>query len=286
MDISEAQARLEAKQKQNESMKSLSVSSPEPSQETHCDTCGEVNGMNIALLGMKKFQHRECRCRREVRELQEEADRIRLEGIRAENRDRLVRDTTNAILAATPPMYQGIALDAKLKPWFDAFTGEQWLVLKGGQGRGKTTQAWTLARSIAERGHLLRPADNVTGWSARDCAAWNVPDWLAQVRRAFDTDEPPDLETPWLLILDDLGAERVKKDSDGDSWAREQLYRVVNKRWEWKRPTIITTNLDGAELAEKYEDKRIPDRIFDVRLTTVVTLTGQSWRRRGEQING
>lgn len=45
-----------------------------------------------------------------------------------------------------------------------------------------------------------------------------------------------------FVVLDDLGREKVTE------FTGEALYRLVNRRYEHKRPTIVTSNLTVAEL--------------------------------------
>ena len=46
-----------------------------------------------------------------------------------------------------------------------------------------------------------------------------------------------------VVILDDLGREKTS------DWTGETVYGIVNRRYESMAPTIVTTNLTGAELA-------------------------------------
>ena len=46
-----------------------------------------------------------------------------------------------------------------------------------------------------------------------------------------------------VVVLDDLGREKVS------DWTGETVYGIVNHRYEAMLPTIVTTNLTGAELA-------------------------------------
>src|SRR5918998_700043 len=48
-----------------------------------------------------------------------------------------------------------------------------------------------------------------------------------------------------LLHLDDLGAERRTE------WVLEQLYSIINERWQDERAVVVTTNLDLDELREQ-----------------------------------
>jgi DNA replication protein DnaC len=63
-----------------------------------------------------------------------------------------------------------------------------------------------------------------------------------------------------LIVFDDLGAER------NTDYAREQVYNVINARWESGRPFIVTTNLSLNEMKmEQVLDlKRIYDRVLDM----------------------
>jgi DNA replication protein DnaC len=46
-----------------------------------------------------------------------------------------------------------------------------------------------------------------------------------------------------LVVLDDIGQEKAS------DWTAETIYTLVNARYESMLPTIVTTNLTGAELA-------------------------------------
>jgi len=217
---------------------------------------------------------------RERREAEETEKRLELEKCRAENRRAAIAESVAAVKAETPEVYAGRSLVPALSGWVKNFTGKQWLVLEGAIGTGKTTQGWSAALELAKRGAFLSPAETTFGWGVRPFAVWNTVRWLDALRISYDSDTvPPDLVYPWLLMLDDVGAERIRRDSQGGSWAIEQFYNTIHQRWERQRPTIVTTNLHGGELV-KHLDERIADRIFDKRLTTVITLTGESWRRR------
>jgi DNA replication protein DnaC len=49
---------------------------------------------------------------------------------------------------------------------------------------------------------------------------------------------------PTLLVLDDLGAERLTE------WGHERVYQIVNDRYERHKPTWVTSNLTVDALAE------------------------------------
>lgn len=90
----------------------------------------------------------------------------------------------------------------------------------------------------------------------RQAAVWLCwPDTVATLRaHAIDGEAEAILECAEvapLLILDDLGRERIKG-SYLEDWAANQLDRLVNHRYREELPTIWTTNLLEAQLIPIY----------------------------------
>lgn len=61
------------------------------------------------------------------------------------------------------------------------------------------------------------------------------------------------------LVLDDLGAERIKGDY-ADDWATSQLDLILDERYNEMRPTWYTTSLTRAEFAKRY-GRRMVERL-------------------------
>lgn len=74
-----------------------------------------------------------------------------------------------------------------------------------------------------------------------------------------------------LLVLDDVGVDKLTE------WSAERLAAIVDVRWEHQRPTVVTTNLEPADL-EAHIGERAYSRIADD--AVAVRLTGKD-RRRG-----
>ena len=97
--------------------------------------------------------------------------------------------------------------------------------------------------------------------AGRSVAIYSLPKLLARIRRTYDSEPGGDsylsfferLTAVDLLHIDDLGAE---KRSD---WVLEQLYALINERYEAQRSVLITTNLphDGAGGADR-QPHRLP----------------------------
>ena len=104
----------------------------------------------------------------------------------------------------------------------------------GGVGTGKTTLAMIVSRHALEAG--------------RSVAIYSLPRLLAELRRTFDDDAQHSytelldrLATVDLLHIDDVGAEQ------SSPWVLEQLYALVNARYEEERSVILTTNIEQRE---------------------------------------
>ena len=114
----------------------------------------------------------------------------------------------------------------------DARLGEgRGLWLFGDTGTGKTTLAMLVSRTAIERGHTV--------------AIYSLPKLLARIRRTYDSEPGGDsylsfferLTSVDLLHIDDLGAEKRT------DWVMEQLYALINERYESQRSMMVTTNL-------------------------------------------
>jgi DNA replication protein DnaC len=89
--------------------------------------------------------------------------------------------------------------------------------------------------------------------AGRTVAVYSLPRLLARIRRTYDAEAGEDsyleffrrLTSVDLLHIDDLGAE---KSSD---WVLEQLYAIVDERYEAERAMVVTTNLDQSSLEEQ-----------------------------------
>jgi DNA replication protein DnaC len=112
----------------------------------------------------------------------------------------------------------------------DHLEAGQGLWFDGPVGTGKTSLAVLVAKAAHDAG--------------RSFAIYPVPLLLAEIKRTFDRDSGDNylaffrrLCSVDLLVLDDLGAEKQTE------WVLEQLYSIVNERWQDRRTIVVTTNL-------------------------------------------
>jgi DNA replication protein DnaC len=146
---------------------------------------------------------------------------------------------------------------------------EDWLVLTGDYGCGKTHLAAAIANEQVRRGE---PVLFVV-----------VPDLLDHLRATFSPDSQVRFDKRFeevrrapLLVLDDLGTQSASP------WAQEKLYQLFNHRYNARLPTIITTSQSVDEL-----DPRLRTRMLDLGRCTVFAILAPSYRgtpqRRAER---
>ena len=114
----------------------------------------------------------------------------------------------------------------------------------GDVGTGKTSLAMLVAKSALER--------------RRTVAIYSVPRLLSELRRSMNEDSETSfldlvdaLASVDLLQLDDLGAEKSSE------WVLEQLYAIINARYEERKAIVLTTNLDPAALEEQITERTV-----------------------------
>jgi DNA replication protein DnaC len=136
---------------------------------------------------------------------------------------------------------------------------EDWLLLTGGYGCGKTHLVAAIANDRVQQGH-----------SALFVV---VPDLLDHLRATFAPNSPASYDrrleeirsTP-LLVLDDLGTQSATP------WAQEKLYQIFNHRYNARMPTVITA-ADDAHI-----DERLKSRLFDRGRCTGLRIDAPSYR--------
>ena len=154
--------------------------------------------------------------------------------------------------------------------------GGSGVFLYGTKGTGKTMLAAIIANERARAGKPVLFA--------------SVPDLMADIRSSFrdgTTSEAVQAvkNTPFL-VLDDLGAEKMTE------WVGEQLFCIVNHRYNEMLPTVVTSNysptriiahmatVDGrGNVIDDMQGQRIMSRIYG--MCERVEIRGADWRMKG-----
>ncbi|MBK8293817.1 MAG: ATP-binding protein [Solirubrobacterales bacterium] len=168
---------------------------------------------------------------------------------------RLAKARNSGINSVIPARYRGVSFDRPpvteinstavnaVRDWIDSMdthldkgTG---LWFEGGIGTGKTTLAMLMSKEVLKRGHSV--------------AIYSCPKLLARIRETFNAGIGEETYSELferlcevdLLHVDDLGAEKQTE------WVLEQLYSLINERYEREKPMVVTTNFDLTKLEEQ-----------------------------------
>ena len=167
---------------------------------------------------------------------------------------RIARAKARRLSAVIPRKYQRASFDQPPVTWMDdgvvrvvrRFAQDVeanldqgrglWFV--GDVGTGKTTLAMLVSAAALEVN--------------RTVAIYSLPRLLSALRKTFEESSDlsylqllDSLTEVDLLHIDDVGAER------SNPWVLEQLYSIVNSRYEEEKSIVFTTNLEEAALSEQ-----------------------------------
>jgi DNA replication protein DnaC len=169
---------------------------------------------------------------------------------------RLKRGRVRGVASVIPPRYRGVSFDRPPVSDMNRDMGARHAVgsvrsfvegldenlaagrglwLMGNTGTGKTTLGMLVAKEALAVGKTV--------------AVYFAPKLLTQIRQTYQATDSEDaydaffkrLTSVDLLYVDDLGSERHT------DWVVEQLYALVNERYENQRSVLITSNADVDE---------------------------------------
>ena len=155
----------------------------------------------------------------------------------------IARNRARSLSAVIPERYRDVAFDrfpvTEIEPKVVAATRRyidridanldagRGLWFMGPVGTGKTTLAMLVTKAALRAG--------------RSAARYSLPGLLSQIRKTFDNGSHNDLierlAAVDLLHIDDIGAEQTTP------WVLEELYSIINARYEEQRAVVITTNI-------------------------------------------
>ncbi len=143
-------------------------------------------------------------------------------------------------------------------------SGKGNVLLVGNVGAGKTYLLTACANLAADLGKSVL---FVTSFNLNNQLFHAHVDGLETRESLFDALLDVD-----LLLIDDLGSEKVYKNITG-----EYLFALLNERILNRKQTFISTNLTLQDIREKY-DERIFSRLVDQNVTLLLQLVGEDKR--------
>jgi DNA replication protein DnaC len=200
---------------------------------------------------------------------------------------RLKRGRVRGVASAIPPRYRGVSFDRPpvsdmtrdmstrhvvnavqgfVEDLDENLGGGRGMWLMGNTGTGKTTLGMLVAKMALAAGKTV--------------AVYFTPKLLTQIRQTYQATESEDayeaffkrLTSVDLLYIDDLGSERHT------DWVVEQLYALVNERYENQRSMLVTSNapndVDKAGPPVENGRKQLEDQIGPRTVSRLIEICG------------
>lgn len=180
---------------------------------------------------------------------------------------RLSKARASGVNSVIPARYRGVSFDRPpvtaidsvvvnaIRDWIEDLDRNleegRGIWLMGDTGTGKTSLAMLVSKEILGRG--------------RTAAIYSLPKLLGRIRSTYDSEPGEESYADFferlcevdMLHLEDLGTEKRTE------WVLEQLYALINERYERQKSVMVTTNYDQTELEEQLGD-RIVSRLVEI----------------------
>ena len=195
--------------------------------------------------------------------------------------ERLSRDRSRGIASAIPARYRGVSFDRPpvsdmardltarlavqearnyIEHLDENLARGKGLWLMGGTGTGKTTLGMLIASEALKAG--------------KSVGIYFAPKLLTRIRQTYQEADQENAYARFfervtsvdLLYIDDLGSERRT------DWVVEQLYAVINERYENQRPMLVTSNAKGEIIDEGQQ--QLEDQIGGRTISRLIEICG------------
>ena len=225
----------------------------------HCWKCGEAKqawiDWNTDENGMPKktLVPVMCKCDREAYDAaQKKEQKLKFETNLASARERLgihQRDAAKHIFADDDSPNSAISRACRkyVKEWDNMRENNLGILFFGNKGTGKSFYAACIANALAERQVMTAMTTTALIMNVLS-GQWDRATVISSLNH-FD-----------LLVLDDLGAER------DTTFGAEIMFSIIDSRYRSKRPLIVTTNMDVADMQQEGDiwRARIYDRVLEM----------------------
>jgi len=197
---------------------------------------------------------------------------------------RLAKARASGINSAIPKRYRGVSFDRPpvteidrhavndIRKWVENMDENLekglGLWLMGDTGTGKTTLAMLLSKEVLKRGYTV--------------AIYSMPKLLARIRATYSAEAGEESYDEFmerlcevdLLHIDDLGAEKQSE------WVLEQLYVLVNERYERRKSIVLTTNLMQPELEDQIGSRTVSRLLEICSGQEIIHMRGEDARQK------
>lgn len=219
-----------------------------------------------------------CKCKKEVIELadkrkEEERKRMQIDKLRKASLlgGRYENATFDNSQAGSQSYNQAVSRCRKYCTIADESLREGYgIYLYGDSGVGKTHITACMCNELIEQG--------------KQCLLTSFIEVSKAIRATFGSNNAEAEKLISLvsrvefLFIDDFGTEMVRKNG-ADSWLQEQIYDIINKRYNLKRPTIFSSNYTLNQLvSERGLMSKTVERV-DEMATAKIKIEGNNFRR-------
>jgi len=192
----------------------------------------------------------------------------------------VAQKVNDLVLASMPPRFKNLKPNDTL--YNKVISGDS-LLITGSVGTGKTRMMLEIIYSymldtfrtldVINSNEVLYDKDPKHYVKKLHETFLNSTDVLDRIRSSYNGSKnsilTQELINKPVLFLDDLGTEVVS------DWVKEQFYLIINDRYNWVKPLVITTNLTMKEIAENYGE-RFASRL--VEMCEIIKLVGEDRR--------
>lgn len=239
----------------------------------HCGKCGEAKEMQIDIpaFGGLKTVKTMCRCMQDQQkkmkrdmELAEEQHRVDLL-MRFSIIDKRFKNSTFDRFVQTRDNAKAYRIARNYVDHFEEmYARAKGLMFFGQSSRGKTFIASCIANAL-----LANAVPVVVTSTVKLASPSGLYSREGDEQRAIIAN----MNAARLLVLDDLGAER------DTSFKAEQVFDLIDSRYNSNRPLIVTTNLSLRQMQDETDIRRqrVYERLFE--MCYPVECTGPSWRQ-------
>ena len=220
-----------------------------------CGRCGTPKQRRIEVPFRDEPMVVRCMCDCEVREAKEQEEREAREQAQAWATARREEcfATAPRLMSCTfeTDDRKNPSVSTPCERYADTFArGDPYgLLLHGNVGGGKTYMAAAIANRLIDRGFSVLQTDI---GSVATLMESSFEKRQRNIERILGYD---------LLVVDDIGAQRSTE------YMMQHVYAIIDGRYRYGRPMVITTNLDGEQMSQLQSGgpwSRIFDRILEV----------------------
>jgi len=235
-----------------------------------CETCKRPK---IIEHGIEKCVY--CQNQEEARRLAKEADekfqKAKLDKLFEQSsliNDKLQNSTFETYEPKTEELKRAKSLCERYAQNFSS-DNKVGLLITGPYGTGKSHLAVSITKQVLKQGH--------------SALFISVPKLMTKIQNTYnkksETSEEELLDGLFkaqLLVLDDLGAEKTKKDEEEFSWARRKMFEIIDGRVG--KHNVFTSNYDFNQLLELYGEREFSRMMENIH---PIDMPGENYRLRG-----